>query len=122
MLMLALASALHCALRCQLATILCRDAALPTGCHLSIPCRYLLHVRLRHAAVAIPGSPFKLTVLPAPAHAKATRLPVLPVGGRVGLEVTDAADAARGGAIGARLVMRTADKMGNFCTSGGANV
>ena len=30
--------------------------------------RYLLHVRLRNHAAAVPGSPFALTVTPGPAH------------------------------------------------------
>ena len=33
-----------------------------------------MHVRLRQQALPIPGSPFKLTVLPGPAHAKSTSL------------------------------------------------
>ncbi len=83
---------------------------------------YLLHVRLRHAAAAVPGSPFSLRVLPAPAHAKATRLPVSSVSGRVGLEGEGSEGGIDESEIGARLTLRTADKMGNYCTSGGADV
>ena len=36
---------------------------------------YFLHVRLRQQAKAIPGSPFRLTVLPGPAHARSTYAP-----------------------------------------------
>ena len=35
---------------------------------------YLLHVRLRGRAAALPGSPFKLTVLPNMAHAPSCSL------------------------------------------------
>jgi len=94
---------------------------------------YLLHVRLRHAAAAVPGSPFALQVLPAPAHASATRLPVSSVSGNVGLEEkvvagqviavsAGSAGSAVEKAIGARVTLRTADKMGNYCIAGGADV
>lgn len=70
---------------------------------------YLLHVRLRQQAVAIPGSPFHLNVRPGPAHAKSTHLSSQPLRGMVG----HAADS------GCQLTVRTADKMGNMCISGG---
>ena len=37
--------------------------------------RYLLHVRLRKQATALPGSPFTLDVEPGPAWALSTSLP-----------------------------------------------
>ena len=36
--------------------------------------RYLLHVRFRREALALPGSPFSLEVTPGRAHAKSTRI------------------------------------------------
>lgn len=53
---------------------------------------YLLHVRLRHSMVALPGSPFRLHVYPNVAHAGATRIPRGLICGAVG----DAADAGCG--------------------------
>ena len=104
---------------------------------------YLLHVRLRQQAMPVPGSPFKLTVLPAPADAKSTKLPPGPVHGMVGevgkpgtVQANTTTDDKKEGKgdysswkpeideskVGASLVMRTRDKMGNFCSAGGANV
>lgn len=76
--------------------------------------QYFLHVRLRQAAAALPGSPFKLTVLPGPAHAHSTLLPKDQLKGMVGTEA--------GGETGVRLTVHTADKMGNLCVKGGARM
>ena len=73
---------------------------------------YLLHVRLRQQAMPIPGSPFLLDVAPAPAHGHASRLPLGPIKGMVG----------QGADAGCEAVLRTADKMGNMCIKGGAEV
>ena len=73
---------------------------------------YLLHVRLRQQALALPGSPFKLIVLPAAAHARSTRLQAEHLRGMVGLAEED----------GVETLLRTADKMGNLCVAGGARV
>ena len=74
--------------------------------------QYLLHVRLRQQAMAMPGSPFRLTVTPAGAYAKSTRLPEGAIKGMVGT----------GSDAGCSQELRTADKMGNLCIVGGANV
>lgn len=76
--------------------------------------QYLLHVRLRQQAVAIPGSPFKLTVSPGAAHAKSTRIALAsgPLRGMVGT----------GPETGCTQELQTADKMGNMCITGGAPV
>ena len=81
--------------------------------------RYLLHVRLRQAALPVPGSPFTLVVTPGKPHARSTHLPAeisagRPLMGLVGTR-TDAQ-------AGCRLVMQTSDKMGNTCVAGGAAV
>ena len=80
--------------------------------------RYLLHVRLRQAALPVPGSPFTLTVTPGKPHAALTRLPpdiskASPLRGMVGLAESES---------GCRHVLQTSDKMGNVCVSGGADV
>jgi len=66
---------------------------------------YLLHVRLRSQAAAVPGSPFALRVEPGPPNALSTALPALRLISEVGEQC--------------RVVMRTLDKMGNECTVGG---
>ena len=76
---------------------------------------YLLHVRLRQQAVALPGSPFNLSVMPGPAHALSTTLPAWDgnfIDGTVGM----------GGEDGCGIVITTADVMGNACIHGGATV
>lgn len=73
---------------------------------------YFLHVRLRQQAMPLPGSPFLLSVEPAPAHASASRLPPGPIRGTVGV----------GSEQGCECVLRTADRMGNLCTKGGGKV
>ena len=73
---------------------------------------YLLHVRLRQQAVALPGSPFLLIVRPGKAHAASTRLPKTVVLGGVGMAA----------GFGCGITIRTADIMGNKCISGGAIV
>lgn len=75
---------------------------------------YFLHVRLRQKAQAIAGSPFRLTVLPGPAHARSTRLSSDAMRGLVGLDA--------GSAVGVHQTLYTADKMGNLCVKGGASV
>ena len=73
---------------------------------------YWLHVRLRQDAASIPGSPFHLHVLPGPAHAKSTTLSEAPLCGLVGEADEN----------GCSLVIHAADRMGNFCSAGGAKV
>ncbi len=74
--------------------------------------QYLLHVRMRQAAASLPGSPFVLSVVPASAYAKSTRLPAEPLRGMVGNAEGD----------GCECELRTADKMGNYCIVGGASL
>ena len=76
--------------------------------------RYLLHVRLRDKARALPGSPFALTVETGDAHASASQLlpPVQPLLGEVGEAPTD----------GCSMVFQAFDRSGNACTKGGAKV
>ena len=94
--------------------------------------RYLLHVRLRQAGQAVPGSPFGLTVIPGVAfHATswverpastspASTSPAPSEGalgggalvGEVGLQPTD----------GCSVLLRTSDRSGNLCVNGGAKV
>lgn len=76
--------------------------------------RYLLHVRLRQQALPVPGSPFALVVRAGVAHHRSTCLPIgdAPLRGSVGLAAED----------GCKMVLRTADVMGNLCTEGGAEV
>ena len=73
---------------------------------------FLLHVRLRTSAAAIPGSPFRLHVSPGPAHAKRTYLSTEPLRGLVG-QTSDS---------GCHLTFHAADRMGNLCTAGGAKL
>ena len=76
--------------------------------------QYLMHVRLRQQATAVPGSPFNLTVVPGTADAKTTKLDsTAPLRGMVGLTGPD---------VGCSLGLHTADKMGNPCIVGGAAV
>ena len=69
---------------------------------------YLLHVRLRSQAAAVPGSPFPLRVDPGPAYALSTALPEGPLWRQVGEPC--------------EIVLQAADKMGNECHEGGGNV
>jgi len=75
---------------------------------------YWLHVALRHENVELPGSPFLLQVTAGPASALSTALPadVLPLKGLVGGDRTS----------GCHVLLKSLDKMGNQCESGGANV
>ena len=73
-----------------------------------VPCSYLLHVRLRGQAAALPGSPFHLQVDPGPAYALSSSLPYEPIDAEVGEPI--------------RYPMQTADKIGNACRRGGAVV
>lgn len=70
--------------------------------------QYLLHVRLRKQAVALPGSPFSLTVDPGPAYALSSTLPTEHIVGHVD-ECCEA-------------LLTTADKMGNRRVTGGETV
>ena len=73
---------------------------------------YWLHVRLRQQATSVPGSPFHLHVLPGQAHAKSTRVSQEPLNGMVGgTEDT-----------GCSLILHAADRVGNQCSAGGANL
>ena len=78
--------------------------------------RYRLHVGLREQSVALPGSPFSLTILPGSAHAGATRIDesCLPLRGVIGSGEDDGS--------GVSIVLWSRDKMANYCTSGGADV
>lgn len=78
--------------------------------------RYLLHVRLRQHALPIPGSPFILQVAPGEPSASSTRLPILKDGAPLRGTVGSGPDA------GCELIVSTADKMGNVCIEGGANL
>ena len=73
--------------------------------------QYRLHVGLRQQSIPLPGSPFHLTVVPGDAYASSSKLPKesLPLRGVVG-------EQWRG------MVMFAADKIGNRCVNGGANV
>ena len=75
---------------------------------------YLLHVRLRPQAAALPGSPYRLQVTPGPAVAQSTTLPqIFPLAfGTVGTN----------DGTGCGLVIKTADVTGNACIEGGARV
>ena len=75
---------------------------------------YWLHVALRHDNVELPGSPFLLQVNAGPASALSTALPadVLPLKGLVGGDRTS----------GCHVLLKSLDKMGNQCESGGADV
>lgn len=70
--------------------------------------QYLLHVRLRNQAAALPGSPFLLTVDPGSAFALSTFLPPGSIQGEVGKPIT--------------LNLLTSDAMGNPCSEGGSQV
>ena len=76
--------------------------------------RYLLHVRLRHEARPLPHSPFALTVVPGPGHHSTTLLQPAsqPLRGEVGMAADE----------GCRLLLTTADRAGNRCIAGGAQV
>lgn len=74
--------------------------------------RYLLHVRLRQQAVALPGSPFQLNVKPGKAHALSSKLPKGLISGTVGMTPE----------TGCGVTVHTADIMGNQCIAGGADV
>jgi len=74
--------------------------------------QYLLHVRLRQQAVALPGSPFTLLVTPGTAHALSCQLPAGSIGGPVG----------SGPEAGCGIKFTTYDLMGNKCIQGGATV
>jgi len=69
---------------------------------------YLLHVRLRHQAAALPGSPFHLRVEPGPPFAASTALPAATLVGHVGERC--------------EVVIRPADTMGNACQTGGGGL
>jgi len=71
---------------------------------------YLLHVRLRQQAVALPGSPFRLEVQPNEAHALSTKLPPGSIVGFVGSD----------NEAGCGVTIHTYDLMGNACIAGGA--
>ena len=76
---------------------------------------YRMHVGLRQQAMPLPGSPFKLKVVPGPAIASSTSVPTsvtFPLRGRAGLEESD----------GCHLVLPVCDRMGNLCIEGGAKV
>lgn len=74
--------------------------------------KYLLHVRLRQMAVALPGSPFRLEVSPNDANALSTKLPAQAIAGKVGTD----------GTSGCGVTIKTFDLMGNACVAGGALV
>lgn len=76
--------------------------------------KYLLHVRLHRSGRALPGSPYALTVGPGAAHHTYTVLapPMQPLRGEVGY----------GSGDGCSLILKTADRSGNPCTEGGADV
>ena len=73
---------------------------------------YLLHVRLRQQAAAVPGSPFQLVVMPGAAHALSTTLPKDKILGIVGKSED----------TGCGVTIVTADVTGNACVKGGARV
>ena len=68
---------------------------------------YLLHVRLRQAAAALPGSPFMLTISPGKACASSSELPAEIVG-EVGGQCS--------------YTISTGDQTGNACVEGGGSV
>jgi len=76
----------------------------------------LLHVRLRQAALPIPGSPFTLEVTPGEPSAVTTKLPMPGDGSAIRGSVGTGPDA------GCELIVSTADKMGNVCVEGGADL
>ena len=84
---------------------------------------YLLHVGLRGTSTPLPGSPFKLCVVPGPPHPLSTLIPPenLPLIGYVqtGHETTGASQGAPP-RKGCYHHLFTRDKMGNLCKEGGA--
>lgn len=81
--------------------------------------KYRLHVGLRQQGVPLPGSPFALSVSAGAAHGPMTRIRPedLPLRGIVG-EAGEAGEVGNGCAI----LVRAADRMGNFCSTGGAKL
>lgn len=76
---------------------------------------YLLHVGLRDQSISLPGSPFRLEVVPGPACAAGTTLPediALPFRGVVGSDSEQ----------GCNFLLHACDKVGNRCRDGGAVV
>ena len=74
---------------------------------------YLLHVRLRQASIALPGSPFRLLVQPNVACARTSRVE-LPPNGRI--------EGLVGMTAGCGVTVSTYDLMGNRSICGGAVV
>ena len=68
----------------------------------------MLHVRLRKQAIALPGSPFFLTIKPGAPHALNIKLPAGGLSGEVGGRCS--------------LLLTTADKVGNTCVEGGGKL
>lgn len=95
---------------------------------------YELHVALRHdrdstiVSTPLPGSPFTLTVLPGAAHPLSTEMPPLEPALLGEVEPSDDVELAALLQLkyepmkGCTLLLPSRDKMGNLCTSGGANV
>ena len=77
--------------------------------------QYLLHVRLRQASVALPGSPFRLLVEPNVACARTSRIE-LPPNGRIEGLVGSSVESGCG------VRVATYDLMGNQSIRGGADV
>ena len=75
---------------------------------------YELHVALREQSIPLPGSPFKLEVVPGPASAQGTEATRWrgPLAGTVGHEER----------CGCTLELQSRDKMGNACSGGDALV
>ena len=77
--------------------------------------KYWLHIGLRGQSLRLPGSPFLLEVTPGVAHARSSPLPLdtsTPVAGVV---------AAVGG-LSCSMIVALCDRVGNRCTSGGAQL
>jgi len=79
---------------------------------LSLAGTYFLHVRLRHQALPLPGSPFKLVVRPGAACARTSRLLPGVLRGKVGGDADS----------GCQQTLQCADQVGNECIAGGAPV
>lgn len=79
---------------------------------LSLAGTYFLHVRLRHQALPLPGSPFKLVVRPGAACARMSRLLPGVLRGKVGGDADS----------GCQQTLQCADQVGNECIAGGAPV
>ena len=79
---------------------------------LSLAGTYFLHVRLRHQALPLPGSPFKLVVRPGAAWARTSRLLPGVLRGKVGGDADS----------GCQQTLQCADQVGNECIAGGAPV